>query len=737
MLSTAIATHSSLSEKNQYLLTIQGMTCASCVSRIEKAVIQTNGVASVQVNLATESARVAVRSKDILKDVVKAIQNAGYEAQIKETETDKQTQDKKNIELQHDRRALILSVILTVPLVFPMLLEPFGFHLMLPFWAQFLLAFPVQFILGARFYRSAYRAIKAKTGNMDLLVAIGTTAAFFLSFFSGKHLYFESSAVIITLIRLGKYLEAQAKQQTSNAIRALQSLRPEIVYILKNGKEKKVAENEVQIGDIVIIKPGERVPVDGVITEGSTQIDESMMTGESLPIAKNIGDKVIGGSMNIEGLVQVETKAIGAETTLAKIIRLVESAQSSKAPVQRLVDKVSSVFVPVVILVAIITMLAWGLLLGNWEHAIIDGVAVLVIACPCALGLATPTSIMVGTGLAAKNGILIKDAEALEIAHKITAVAFDKTGTLTEGRPEVAHFEAFGISEEELLRRAASVQSGSEHPLAKALLKKANTLGFAIPATTDMKTIPGFGVEAKVEGNKYIIGQARLMKLYSLEVDSFEQASHALQAQGMTVSFVGDLQTQKIVGLIGFKDKIKPEAKSTIQQLHSLGIKTVMITGDNLGSAKSVANELGIDVLKAEILPSDKAREIENMMSQGEIVAMVGDGINDAPALAQAHVGLAMSTGTDVAMHSAGITLMRGNPLLIPQAIEISQKTYRKIQQNLFWAFIYNIIGIPLAALGILNPMIAGAAMALSSVSVISNALLLKRWKPKRIMILI
>lgn len=735
--------------KHQYSIPIEGMTCASCVSRIEEAVGRVEGLESVEVNLASERALVQIQAPEVLGKVLAAIRKAGYDVSAEETQIldgDKGSKfdDAKELELSKNRRTLIFSGLLTFPLVLPMLFEPFGFHWMLPLWLQLILATPVQFIFGARFYKAAYRALLAKAGNMDLLVALGTSAAYGLSIFQiyehwgalehltnmGGHIYFESSAVIITLILLGKYLEARAKQQTSAAIKALQNLTPDVALILRNGSQIEVSLDEVEIGDTVVVKPGKRVPVDGVVRLGTTQVDESMMTGESLPVLKSMGDMVTGGTINTDGMIQVETQAIGSETRLAKIIRLVESAQAAKAPIQRLVDRVSAVFVPVVILIAAITILSWGMMSGDWNQAIINGVAVLIIACPCALGLATPTSIMVGTGLAAKNGILIKDAEALEVAHTITTVAFDKTGTLTEGKPVVSYFQSFGMAEVDVLKIAAAIQSASEHPLAKAMVERAKDEALQIQPVTEMKSIPGLGVEAQYMGKKYVIGHARLMKERKLATEALANSIRVLQTQGMSVSLIGDLESLRIIGLIGFEDRIKTGAKQTIQALGALGIKTIMITGDNKGSADSVARSLGITEVRAEVLPDGKGREIEILKARNEVVAMVGDGINDAPALALSDVGIAMSTGTDVAMHSAAITLLRGNPLLIPDAIEISKRTYRKIQQNLFWAFIYNIIGIPLAALGMLNPMLAGGAMALSSVSVITNALLLKRWKP-------
>lgn len=719
---------------------LEGMTCASCVTRIEKVLTKMPGVKTVSVNLASEKAHVEAYSGSVqYADLFKAVSKAGYHAKPLENISDIDHEKIKERELHKEKEKVLLAAILSTPLIFPMLLEPFGIMMMLPGWFQFVLAAPVQFYLGKRFYVAAWKAVKAKAGNMDLLVALGTSAAFGLSLYHlftmqgqahghSAPLYFESAAVVITLVLLGKYLEARAKRQTSMAIKALQTLRPEEARVLKNNVEVMLPISDVQLNDSVIILPGEKIPVDGKVINGESHVDESLLSGESLPVSKSINDKVIGGSINGEGRLVVETTALGAETTLARIIRLVENAQAAKAPIQRLVDKVSAVFVPVVLVIALITILAWGFISGNWEQAIINGVAVLVIACPCALGLATPTSIMVGTGLGAKAGILIKDAEALEIAHSVTMVAFDKTGTLTEGKPQLTHYVAANVSERELLSLVSSVQKGSEHPLAKAVISKAQNLGIEFKEAKDVKAISGKGVGGFVDDVKIYIGTKRLMSELGLNTEVHEQKVSEWESTGHTVSFVSN--EKDVLGVMAFRDQIKKESKETIAKLKELGIKTVMLTGDNAGAAKTVADELGLTEFRAHVLPQDKSTIVEEYKSQGEIVAMVGDGINDAPALAAANVGIAMSTGTDVAMHTAGVTLMRGNPLLIPDAIEISRLTYKKIKQNLFWAFIYNVIGIPLAAFGLLSPVIAGAAMAMSSVSVVTNALMLRTWKP-------
>lgn len=731
-------------------LEIEGMTCASCVSRVEKALKATPGVTEASVNLATEKARISFDDKSTSKeDLLKAVAKAGYTAKLpaepKHSHShghdhmmmDEEVGD-KTVALHKQKIRVILAALLSAPLVVPMLASLFGIQLNMPIWIQFALATPVQFWLGSRFYISSWKTIKNLGANMDLLVALGTTAAFGLSLYlwafgnhmhGASHLYFESAAVIVTLVLFGKYLETRAKQQTTAAISALQALRPEVARVKRNSVEAEIPVDQVQLKDLVVIRPGEKIPVDGVIIEGRSQVDEALITGESLPVAKNPGDKVIGGSVNSNGVLVVETTALGAETMLSRIVRLIEDAQAVKAPVQRLVDKVSSIFVPVVLVISLITILYWGLTTGNWELALINGVAVLVIACPCALGLATPTSIMVGTGAAAHVGILIKDAEALEIAHSVTVVAFDKTGTLTEGKPQVLGYESPGMSVQEFFKVAASVQSGSEHPLARAVIDKAESEKIEYSMAKDIKALPGKGLEATLGDQAYVIGTQSLMIELGFNLKSVSPFAREKEALGETVSFVADKTNKKIIGVISFGDKEKSTANETIQKLHGLKIKTIMLTGDNEGSARKIAQSLGIDNFKARILPEGKAQVIAELKNLGEIVAMVGDGVNDAPALASANVGIAMATGTDVAMQTAGITLMRGNPLLIPDALDISQKTYRKIKQNLFWAFIYNIIGIPLAAAGLLNPVIAGGAMAFSSVSVVMNSLLLKKWK--------
>ncbi|WP_402719056.1 heavy metal translocating P-type ATPase [Janthinobacterium rivuli] len=713
-------------------LNIAGMTCASCVGRVEKALLKVPGVLAASVNLATESARIKVTGGLEAGTLIAAIDKAGYAATVPAASAASAPAAAPN----RDGMKVAFAAVLAFPLMLPMLLEWAGIHLMLPGWLQFALATPVQFYFGARFYKAGWKAARAGSGNMDLLVALGTSAAYGLSVYqwltAGEmlpHLYFEASAVVITLVLLGKWLESRAKRQTASAIRALQVLRPESARVRRDGVEIDLPVEQVKVGDLVVIRPGERVAVDGVVVEGASQINESLITGESLPVDKHPGDKVTGGAINADGLLLVRTQAVGGETTLSRIIRLVEDAQAAKAPIQHLVDKVSAIFVPVVLVLALLTMLGWWFATGELENAIINAVAVLVIACPCALGLATPTAIMAGTGVAARYGILIKDAEALEVAHAVNTVVFDKTGTLTIGKPALAALHAHGIDDARLLQLAASIQRGSEHSLAMAVLDAAGARHIEPLPATALSALPGRGLAAQVDGLELKLGSTRLMQ--ELHVDMTPLAAQALSLEntGNTISWLAS--GSELLGLFAFSDQVKPNAQAAIAHLHSLGIQTVMLTGDNQGSADAVGKLLGIDTVAAKMLPADKTAKIVALKGEGAKVAMVGDGINDAPALAAADVGIAMSTGTDVAMHAAGITLMRGDPALVADAIDISRRTYSKIRQNLFWAFIYNLIGIPLAAFGLLNPMVAGAAMAFSSVSVISNALLLRRWKAR------
>ncbi|WP_137808267.1 heavy metal translocating P-type ATPase [Pseudomonas sp. G(2018)] len=717
-------------------LSIDGMTCASCVGRVERALNKVPGVKSVSVNLANERAHLELLGHVDAQTLIAAVTKAGYAASV--WEADHPPTDTQQTRLHRERWALIAAIALALPLVLPMLLQPFGVHWMLPAWVQFALATPVQFIFGARFYVAAWKAVRAGAGNMDLLVALGTSAGYGLSVYewataAGRmpHLYFEASAVVIALVLLGKYLESRAKRQTASAIRALEALRPERAVQVIDGREQEVAISALRLNDLVLVKPGERFPVDGEVVDGQSHADEALISGESLPVPKQPGDKVTGGAINGEGRLLVRTQALGAETVLARIIRLVEDAQAAKAPIQKLVDKVSQIFVPVVLLLALATLIGWWLYGAPLETALINAVAVLVIACPCALGLATPTAIMAGTGVAARHGILIKDAEALERAHEVSSVVFDKTGTLTSGAPRIAHLSAIDGDKSRLLQLAGALQRGSEHPLAKAVLDECAQRGLTVADVSDSQSLTGRGIAGSLDGRRLALGNRRLLQESGLNAGELAGSATAWETEGRTLSWLIEQNpTLRVLGLFAFGDTLKPGALQAVQQLNARHISSHLLTGDNRGSAKVVADALGITSVHAEVLPADKAAEVAALKKTG-VVAMVGDGINDAPALAAADIGIAMGGGTDVAMHAAGITLMRGDPRLVPAALEISRKTYAKIRQNLFWAFVYNLIGIPLAAFGFLNPVLAGAAMALSSVSVVSNALLLKTWKPE------
>ncbi|MBA3594116.1 MAG: copper-translocating P-type ATPase [Polaromonas sp.] len=743
-------------------LGVGGMTCASCVSRVEKALKKVPGVQDATVNLATESARVSYApSPQMDAQIRRAVRNAGYEPRVAKEELP------EDLSPWAGFAPVAIGLLLSAPLVVPMLGDLLGKHWMLPAWQQFLLATPVQFILGARFYKAGWHALKALTGNMDLLVAIGTSAGWGLSMWlwlsaeadTMVHLYFEASAVVVTLVLLGKWLEARAKRQTTAAIRALHALRPEVAHVLQGtGEETDLPVAEVLLGDRVVVRPGERIPMDGLLQEGQTQVDESMLTGEPLPVTKQPGDRLTGGSINGDGRVVLKVSAVGSESVLAHIIRLVEDAQAAKAPIQRLVDQVSAVFVPVVLVIALATVLGWLFVGAGVETALIHAVAVLVIACPCALGLATPAAIMAGTGVAAKNGILIKDAQALELAHKVDTVAFDKTGTLTVGRPKLVAFivpprspaarESLppegalaaaadaDADEAAQLAVAASLQSGSEHPLARAVVAAAQERGMTVAQPDGLRAVPGRGSEGEVGVRSYLIGSLRWMDELGVDLGALAPQAQRLQGEGATLALLVERTTAGLRprALMAFADEPKPEAKQALAALRARGIRVVMISGDNQGAALAMGARLGLgaDEVLAEVLPGDKATKVAKLKAGGHTVVMVGDGVNDAPALAAADVGMAMGTGTDVAMHAAGITLMRGDLALVAGALDISHRTVIKIRQNLFWAFAYNVAGIPLAALGYLSPVVAGAAMALSSVSVISNALLLKRWQLKR-----
>ncbi len=735
------ANPSSASSTESVRLNIGGMTCATCAGRIEKVLRKQPGVATARVNLASEVATIAFAPAEIAPpDLVAAVERAGFTALPAASDAAEEEARRLADARAARKEALLLvgAAALTLPLLLPMFLMPFGVEWMLPGWIQLALATPVQVIAGARFYRGGYASLRAGTGNMDLLVALGTSAAFGLSLYvlltdPMGHLYFEASAAVITLVMLGKSLEARAKRKTTDAIRALMALRPETARVLRDGREIEVPADAVGAGDVVVIRPGERVPVDGEIVRGASQLDESLLTGESLPVLRELGDPVTGGAINGDGLLHVKATHVGADSALSRIVAMIEGAQATRAPIQRTVDRVAAVFVPTVVGIAVITLIGWLIAGVEPSTAIINAVAVLVIACPCALGLATPTALMVGTGAAAKAGILIKDAEALERAHATTVVVFDKTGTLTRGEPRVRTVLALDGDQAGLIARTAGAQRGSEHPLGKAVLRHAAEEDIETTAYGDFTAIPGKGLEATVGGHAVLVGSRRLME--ERDVDLGEQVGPAeeLERLGMTVMWVADVgRRRRLRGLVGVGDAVRDSAAGAVAGLRAAGIRTVMLTGDNARAAAVVAGEIGIDEVIAEVLPGEKADRVADLRAGGSVVAMVGDGVNDAPALAAADIGFAMSTGSDVAMHTAGVTLMRPEPTLVADAVSVSRATTRKIKQNLFWAFAYNVVGIPLAAFGLLSPVFAGAAMALSSVSVVTNALTLRRWRPTR-----
>ena len=728
-------------------LDITGMTCSGCAANVERALASVPGVVKAEVNLALERARVTWLGHDLATAaLVNAVKAAGYGAQPRFSDAEARRQhaaaqaDAAARALRLDALTLAGAIIVTAPLLAMMVLPALGVAYHVPAWAQMALATPVQFIAGARFYAGAWRAVKARSGNMDLLVALGTSAAYALSVWmmlgqgisAVGHLYFEASAVVITLVLAGKLLESRAKRGTTAAIRKLMDLRPERARVQRDGNVVEVAIEEVQVGDTVVVMPGARIPVDGTLTSGRADVDESLLTGESVPITKTAGDMMRAGAINGAGEVHLSATRIGEDTTLARIVRLVESAQTGKAPVQRLVDKVSAIFVPSVIAIAVITLIGWLVVGAGFETAIINAVSVLVIACPCALGLATPTAIVAGTGAAAKAGILIKDIGVLERAHALDVVAFDKTGTLTAGAPALTDIIAYGKSEDDVLRIAAAVQAGSEHPLARAVIAAARARdGLGLKAV-DVAAHVGSGVEGQVDGARVLIGNRAMMQAADIDIDTkIESDLVRIEMLGRTAVLVAI--NHVISGVIGLADTIRPETPSAMRMLAERDIQTVMLSGDGADAVKAIAAEAGLADVRAELTPDAKVDAIHELQGAGRIVAMVGDGINDAPALAAADVGIAMGSGTDVAMESAGITLMRPDPRLVAGAIDAARATWNRIRWNLFWAFIFNVVGLPLAALGYLSPEVAGLAMALSSVTVVTNSLLLRGWTPKGI----
>ncbi|WP_082235468.1 heavy metal translocating P-type ATPase [Halobacillus massiliensis] len=731
-------------QKEQVELDIHGMTCSACSSRIQKVLNKMDGIDQATINLATEAGFVEYEPNRVsVDDIIAKVKKLGYDAVIKQDREEQK--DYKEEEVKKKKRQLWLSALLSFPLLYTMVAHlPWEIGLPVPNllmnpWFQFLLATPVQFYIGARFYVGAYRSLRNKSANMDVLVALGTSAAYFYSLVETirwqmnpeimPELYFETSAVLITLILVGKLFESLAKGRTTAALTKLLSLQAKEATILRNGEEEKVPVDQVEVGDILLVKPGEKIPVDGNIVRGNSSVDESMITGESIPVEKNEGDPVIGSTINKNGTIQMNAERVGKDTALSGIVRIVEEAQGSKAPIQRTADIISGIFVPIVVGIAILTFFSWYIFVtpGELPAALEASIAVLVIACPCALGLATPTSIMVGTGKGAEQGILFKGGEYLEGTQSITTVLLDKTGTVTKGKPEVTDFVAFAGDEEEWLANLIAAEKASEHPLAEAIVAYGKEQNIEIKEATDFEAIPGYGIQAKVEGKQVFVGTRKLMERESLSYLQYEEAFSELEHEGKTAMFIAI--DEEIKGYIAVADTVKDTSKQAISDLKELGIQVIMVTGDNERTAKAIAYQVGIDGVFAEVLPEEKAEKVKELQKQGQKVAMVGDGINDAPSLATADIGIAIGTGTDVAIETADITLIGGDLEHLSKAIQLSRKTMKNIRQNLFWALAYNTAGIPVAAIGLLAPWVAGAAMAFSSVSVVSNSLRLKRVK--------
>ncbi|EJL20904.1 heavy metal translocating P-type ATPase [Brevibacillus sp. BC25] len=728
-------------------LNISGMTCAACSTRIEKGLNKTAGVLKANVNLAMETATVEYDSSQVsVTDIIQKVEKLGYQATRKEDGEEEEKVDRRQEEIKRQTRKFWISAILSLPLLWSMV-SHFSFtsfiwlpEILMNPWVQLALATPVQFIIGAQFYVGAFKALRNKSANMDVLVALGTSAAYFYSLWvainsigaHGGHmleLYFETSAVLITLIVLGKLFEMKAKGRSSEAIRKLMGLQAKTAVVVRDGVEMTIPVEEVRLGDVVHVKPGDKVPVDGIVMEGQSAVDESMLTGESIPVDKAAGDTVIGATLNKNGFLKVQATKVGKETALAQIIKVVEEAQGTKAPIQRVADSISGIFVPIVVGIAILTFLIWYFFVipGNFGEALEKAIAVLVIACPCALGLATPTSIMAGSGRAAELGILFKGGEHLETAHHLDTIVLDKTGTVTKGEPELTDVIAIDIEEQELLSLVGAAEKNSEHPLAQAIVRGIADKGITLSDTGSFEAIPGFGIRATVAGKEVLVGTRRLLEKHQISYQSVSDTMLALERSGKTAMLA--VVEGKLAGLIAVADTIKPTSKQAVQRMKAMGLTVIMMTGDNRQTAEAIAREAGIDHVIAEVLPEGKAAEVKKLQAQGKKVAMVGDGINDAPALATADVGMAIGTGTDVAMEAADITLMRGELTSVADAIEMSKRTIRNIKQNLFWALAYNTLGIPIAAIGFLAPWLAGAAMAFSSVSVVLNALRLQRVK--------
>lgn len=725
---------------------LEGMTCAACANRIEKGLNKLRGVTNATVNFAMETARVEYSPSDVsVSDMQNKVQQLGYKAILKTG--NEAAHDHRAKEVQHQKRKLLISAILSLPLLWSMV-GHFSFtswiympEILMNPWLQLLLATPVQFYVGRQFYVGAYKALRNGSANMDVLVSLGTSAAYFYSLYltiawyvggggahHGPSLYYETSAVLITLVIMGKLFESLAKGRSSEAIKSLMGLQAKTALVVRNGQEISVPVEEVIAGDIVLVRPGDKVPVDGEVMEGVSSVDESMLTGESIPVEKKPGDAVIGATINKNGMLKIKATKVGKETALAQIIKVVEEAQGSKAPIQRVADVISGIFVPIVVGVAAAAFLIWYFFVtpGDFAGALEKAIAILVIACPCALGLATPTSIMAGSGRAAELGILFKGGEHLEQTHKIDAIILDKTGTVTKGKPELTDVLAEG-DEAEFLRLVGAAEKNSEHPLAEAIVAGIREKGVELPATEAFEAIPGYGIKAVVEGKELMIGTRRLMETFNVDAKQAYAAMSRLEEEGKTAMLVA--VNKQYQGIVAVADTIKETSKDAVARLKAMGIQVIMITGDNERTAKAIAAQVGIDHVLAEVLPEGKAEEVRKLQAQGKKVAMVGDGINDAPALATADIGMAIGTGTDIAMEAADVTLMRGDLSSIPDAIYMSRKTMSNIKQNLFWALGYNTLGIPIAAVGLLAPWVAGAAMALSSVSVVLNALRLQRVK--------
>ena len=727
-------------ETKKIILNIHGMTCASCAARIEKGLLKKEGVISANVNLVSEKATIEYdKEKTNTDELIDQVRKIGYEAQLNQDEAKKTSYSI----YRQQKRLLIQSSVLSIPFLLQMFSDfimiyypdtPFKFHLN-PY-IQLILATIVQFYIGWHFYIGAYKALRGRSANMDVLITMGTLAAYLYSLvnvLSGNphHLYFEAASIIITLILLGKMLETKAKGKTSEAIKKLMGLQAKTARVNRNGQEIDIPIEQVVVGDIVSVRAGEKIPVDGIVVDGTSTIDESMITGESIPVTKKIEDLVIGATINKHGYLKFKATKVGKDTALAQIIKLVEEAQGSKAPIQRLADKTSGIFVPIVIGIAFLTFFITYFLIG-FTPALISAVTVLVIACPCALGLATPTAVMVGTGKGAENGILIKGAEHLEGMHRVTTVVLDKTGTITKGEPAVTDIITLGqYSEGELLRLAATAEEGSEHPLSEAIIKKAKGNGLELGHVSNFKAIPGHGIQTEINDQQILIGNKKLMEVQNIPFENgLLEQKEELESNGKTVMLIA--VNHQMAGMIAVADTVKENSARAINLLKNMGIEVVMITGDNWLTAKNIAKQVGIDHVLAEVLPEDKANEVEKLKQSGKVVAMVGDGINDAPALVTADIGVAIGSGTDIAIEAADITLIRNDLVGIVDSIRLSKATMRKIRQNLFWAFAYNVVLIPVAAFGLLTPILAGAAMAFSSVSVVTNTLILRNWKPVR-----